>query len=275
MQVRLHGLIFLALLVLSACSDSPVEPEPSAENAVASRSGAWIPGDPGECDPYLDANWCKDSGICEMSGPTPPDDSLSVQSCPGGGTGGGGTAPPAPPAPDTCKTSNPLVDDPAVQAGFKDLWTRSRISEPQAQRLETVAWIIRSPDGTLSLANFEYTERGPCGANGNWYPPPGAIAVVHTHPFAAREEMVVCGPLKRPLPNGGWADIVRPDGRPVYQRYSNQPSWPDRDLINNVINRIRRAEGKEPLDAYVIDHERITRYGFNGLKDVPYNRCGY
>lgn len=268
----------LVLLFVAACSDSPVGPGASARTAAPSETGAYIPGGPGECDPWLSADWCRDEELCPTALEPGTGDPFAVQSCPGGGEPvGGGPSPPAtePPSPDSCETQNTVVDDPVVQAGFKDLWQRSRINEPQAQRLETAAWIVRNADGTHRLVELSYSQRGPCNVNGNWSAPPGAIGYVHTHPFAAGEEMVVCGALKRPLPGGGWADIVRPDGRPVYERYNNQPSWPDREMITEVINRVRKARGEELLDAYIIDNERITRYTMNGVKDVVYGRCGY
>ena len=275
--VRRYSVAFMIVLA-AACSDSPVEPGSSARTAVPREMGFSGPGNPGTCDPWLDPNWCEDEGACLTSAGGDPGDSASIQSCPGGGgPGGGGTPPPSsqPPAPDTCRTQDAVLNDAGIQAGLKDLWLRSRIGQPQAQRVEPAAWIVRNTDGTYGLVELSYTARGPCTVNGNWSAPPGAVGYVHTHPFIAGEEMAICGALKRPGPGGGWVDIVRPDGRPVYERYNNQPSWPDRQLITEVINRVRKARGEELLDAYVIDNERITRYTMNGMKDVVYGRCGY
>lgn len=181
-----------------------------------------------------------------------------------------------PPADTACNTAdNALLNDAAVQAGFESLWNQSGINLAQSQRLESAAWIVQNPDGSRQLVPFSYNQRTACAVNGNFFAPPGTVAFVHTHPFLAGERMTACGPMTYEA-NGQSYVVVGRDGQPLYHTYNNQPSPRDRDLLQNVINRVRKARGDQLLEGYVIDNEGITRYvGMNGDKDRTYGRCGY
>lgn len=277
MQSRLrHYLSALALLLLvAACADAPTSP--TATVGVGPREGVWIPPEPGECDPYQDVNWCEDDpddGTCATSDSIGgPEGYVGIQACPSP-RGGGGSSSPPPTYPDTCKTGNAVIDDPAVEAGLTDLWKKSNIDSAQEKRLEHAAWIIRNADGSHRLMAFTYTIQTPCSVNGNMNAPPSAVGWAHTHPFRSGETMQVCGALKREVSPGQWVDWIGPNGQPIYPRYSNQPSQPDRDFMGSV-NSLRKQLGQTYLNGYVIDNERITRYGANGAKDQSYGRCGY
>jgi hypothetical protein len=209
-----------------------------------------------------------------------PEEFVGVQGCaPGGGGGGGGgdPQPDQPPADTACNTSdNAVLNDPTVQAGFENLWNQSGMNLQQSQRLESAGWIVQNANGSRQLVAFSYTQRDACGVNGNFFPPPGAVGFVHTHPFTTGERMTSCGPMTYEAPSGQTFVVVGRDGQPLYHTYNNQPSPRDRDLLQNVINRVRKARGEQPLEGYVIDNEGITRYsGMNGDKDRTYGRCGY
>lgn len=266
---------FALLLLAAACADAPTSP--TTILGTGPRENVWIPPDPGECNPWQDVNWCEDPGdgdTCVTSDSTSgPEGYVGVEGCPGTG-GGGGTSDPPSTDPDTCTTGNAVIDDPTVEAGLTDLWKRSGIDKPQEQRLEHAAWIIRNSDGSHRLMAFSYTVQTACSVNGNMNAPAGAVGWVHTHPFRSGETMQVCGALKREVSPGQWVDWIGPNGQPLYPRYSNQPSQPDRDFISSV-NSLRKQLGQTYLNGYVIDNERITRYGANGAKDQSFGRCGY
>jgi hypothetical protein len=274
--------VLLSLFVVAACSDSPTVPTVSAEGSRASEHVTYYPGT-GECDPWMNLNWCegRDPGECITSDPSTgePEEYVGIQGCGtgGGDPGGGGTPTDPPPADTACNTSdNAVLNDPSVQAGFESLWNQSGMNLQQSQRLESAGWIIQNADGSRQLVAFSYTQRNACAVNGNLFPPPGAVGFVHTHPFTTGERMTACGPITYEAPNGQTFVVVGRDGQPLYHAYNNQPSPRDRDLLQNVINRVRKSRGEQPLEGYVIDNEGITRYsGLNGDKDKTYGRCGY
>jgi hypothetical protein len=273
-----HCISALALLLSAACADAPTSPVATSDS-VGPSEHAWIPGD-GECDPWQDLSWCDDpgdpgDGTCVTSEPGGGEDTEEHVGSEGCGTGGGGTTAPSPTESDTCKTGNTVIDDPAVEAGFKELWRKSGVDQPQAQRMEHAAWIIRNADGTHSVQQItSYYAQGPCSVNHNMNAPPGAVGWIHTHPFRTGETMQACGALKREVSPGQWVDWIGPNGQPLYPRYNNQPSQPDREVIKSV-NVIRKQQGQPGLQAYMIDNEGITRYGANGGKDQSFTRCGY
>jgi hypothetical protein len=115
-----------AAIIAAACSDAPT--------ATSAAGGTQIPyatarpsqdvlldpviviGQPRECDPWLDLNWCKDGGTC-MTSVRQHDrpDEVYMSSCPGDGSGsgggdgggGGGSTQPTHPADPEC---NPQYD---------------------------------------------------------------------------------------------------------------------------------------------------------------------
>lgn len=288
----LHLLLVLGLfLVMGGCTDTGTLPQATIPDAapglaVAADSGDYqdpaccekvivtVPGpDPAECDPYASLNWCEGGGDCLTAGST----GCPIGGGPGPGGGGGVVPPDNPPADTACNTSDsPVLNDAAVQTGFEDLWNQSRMNLEQSQRLESAAWIVQNADGSRHMVPFSYTQRNACAVNGNFFPPPGAVGFVHTHPFTTGERMTACGPMTYETPNGQSHVVVGRDGQPLYHTYNNQPSPRDRHLLQGVINHVRKARGEPPLDGYVLDNEGITRYvGMNGDKDRLYGRCGY
>lgn len=275
MQLRLRQcLVMLGMLMTVACTDSPTSPTVGPDGIRASEMGAYIPPeDGGTCDKYTDPNFCQGrrTGECITSTPGTVDPELGVQSC---GGGGGGTAPPPDPPADTCLTGDEALDAPAVKQGLKDLWTRSNPDAPQAQRLEQAGWIVRSWDGSYSMVPFSVSVQGPCNINGNLAAPLGAVAWVHTHPYGRGEVQTSCPPLQEPDPSapGGFRAVIR-NGQPVYGIYRNNPSDPDRQLLDQV-NTLRAGLGQDQLAGVIIDANRMTIYSEDyGEKPVPLPRC--
>jgi hypothetical protein len=283
MQWRLRQFLAVVLVSFSAaCTDSPVAPTLDADKAGPSRIGAWIPGGPGECDPWQDVNWCNDpgdpgDGAC-ATGAEPPSGAVEVQGCTGPGSprsspGDGDDPPPS----DTCQTGDPALDSPGVQKGLKDLWTRSNPDAPQSQRLEQGGWIVQESDGSYRMAPFSSSVQGPCSINGNMNAPPGAVAWVHTHPFTRGEVQTICGAIKTPDPSapGGFRDAVGPNGQPIYPVYDNKPSFPDRELMSDI-NNLHAQLGHSLLSGVIIDADQTTIYTENpGDNPVILTRCGY
>lgn len=64
---------------------------------------------------------------------------------------------------DTCRTGDPVVDAPAVQAALKSIWDQSNASaRNQSQRLELGGWITQGSDGTIGFEQFAAISL-PCG----------------------------------------------------------------------------------------------------------------
>jgi hypothetical protein len=267
--------------VLAACTDLPTSPSLHPDDSGAKKLIVWIPGAGDSCDPWLDLNWCEGDkgpgGVCVTSA-TPGDGGLDrgvdAETCEIGGSGGSGGEPDPPQ--DTCVTGNEILDSPAVRSGLDDLWKRSSASAEQSQRLEQAGWIVRRPDGTFGMAPFTTTAQGPCNVNGNLNAPFGAVAWVHTHPFRTGEIQTICGALKEPDPaTGGWRDAAGPAGEPLFPKYENRPSIPDRELLGDV-NRTRAGVGQLPLVGVIVDADKTTAYTEDAADGIePYPRCGY
>jgi hypothetical protein len=281
-----HLLAILFALVLTACGDLPTSSSPDAApllsgECVPNSDGVFVcpPIGNGTCDPY---HYDCGPGDCIMS---PSSGGETVQNCPiGGGTPVGPGSPPPPSGggggtslPDTCQTGDPVLDSPAVRQMLNDLWRRSNPSAPQSQRLEQGGWIVQNPDGTFGTMPLTgITAQGPCEINGNFNPPPNAVAWVHTHPFQRGEEQAVCPPYHRLDPRTGqWVPVIGPDGRPVYQIYGNRPSDPDYDVLWRI-NHVRQGQNRVLLAGLIIDHDRTTVYTEDAsAKPTPFPRCGY
>lgn len=288
----IHLLAILFALILTACGDLTTAPRTDLPGADRpSMSGECIPNSQGvfvcppisggpTCDPYH-----YDCG---------PEDCMTsaggyeetVQGCPGAGGTPVGPGSPAPPPggeggattpPDTCQTGDAVLDSPAVRQMLSDLWQRSNPAAPQPQRLEQAGWIVRNPDGTFGTMPLTgITAQGPCEINGNFNPPPDAVAWVHTHPFSRGEEQVVCPPVHRlDTSTGQWVIVYGSDGRPDYQEYGNRPSDPDYDLLWRI-NHVRQNQHRVLLTGLIIDHDRTTAYTEDSsAKPAPFPRCGY
>jgi hypothetical protein len=267
-------------VIAAACTDSPLEPKLSPDEGRRREHVTTYPGT-NECDPWMNLNWCEDSGggECMSSIPDtdgPPGEYDGLQTCPGDSSGkpGGGTA--EPPAADTCKTGDPVLDDPVVRQGLKDLWSRSNADSAQAKRVEQSGWIVQRTDGSFAMVALAIRSQSPCGVNGNFAPPPGAVAWVHTHPFTTGEVQTICGALKEPDPStGGWRDARGPNGQLLYPTYANAPSSPDHAVLL-AINRPRERNGLDLITGIIIDADRTTAFTEHASDGtIPFPRCGY
>jgi hypothetical protein len=127
------------------------------------------------------------------------------------------------------------------------------------------------------MVPFTVTAQGPCGINGNFNAPSGAVAWVHTHPFRNGEVQTICGAVKQPDPSapGGYRDVIGPNGQPVYPQYRNNPSIPDRELMNDI-NATMALLGRNWLAGVIIDANQTTVYSENASEGTsPLPRCGY
>jgi hypothetical protein len=295
-QVRYRIPMLFALFFAAACTDSPTGPDTANSRGTGpNRIWTWympgvvVVGTPEECDPWMDLNWCEGGGAgggecMESVGVNDPEAMriATAGGCTGTGGGGGGTpvgggtTSPPPESGDTCRTGNEILDSPDVQAGLRDIWTRSNPSAPQSSRLEQGGWIVQRPDGTFGMAAFSITAQGPCNINGNLNAPPGAIAFVHTHPFQRDEVQAICGPVQQRSPvTGAWQTVFGPDGQPLLRSYDNTPSIPDRELLQDV-NAARTSLGQTPVVGVIIDANQTTGYTENPSDgSEPYRRCGY
>jgi hypothetical protein len=231
----------------------------------------------GECDPTW---WTPECGACMSSTVSGPE-LQGLSGCPdGGGTGpgggttdpgsgtGGGFVPPTEPPPpaDTCHTDDPTLNDPVVQAGFTDLWTRSDpLAESQWERREQGAWIVQTAAG-LEIVPWTEVTNEPCRIRphyGSFSIPANAIAWVHTHPFWLDEVQYACEP-----------EGTDENGSPRYARYNGFPNSQDIALAHAINESLGQV-----LPAYTIDGDKINR--FTATSEVTtsegsrYNRCGY
>lgn len=115
---------------------------------------------------------------------------------PAAGPGGGGPPPPTPCwdceiNPDApCRTNDPIIDSPAVNAIFRDLWSRSNPASPYDQRLEQAAWIVLQ-NGRFTAVPMTGVSTS-CSVTPSESPPPGAVSYIHTHPYKW-ERLTNCG----------------------------------------------------------------------------------
>lgn len=152
---------------------------------IACQGGGTYP----ECDrmpvEYEQCDWWNPCGSSSPGGGTPAT-----------GPGGGGSPPPSPcwdceidpSAP--CRTGDPLIDSPGVNAIFRDLWSRSNPGGPYNQRMEQAAWIVVQ-NGRFSAVPMNGATT-PCSVTPSEAPPPGAVSYIHTHPYKW-ERLTNCG----------------------------------------------------------------------------------
>ena len=214
MRMKWLGVAALAIAAASAggCADSPTLPglPPHDEAAVfdgvegcVSDGECLLPpissGGGDACDPTLGP--CDEggggSGECIESISGDPMES-TISGCEGGGPGDGGgsgsgdgsTTTPAPSGEtvtDTCYTTDPIVDDPAVFGEFANLWSRT-----EAEGVEQGGWIVQESPGQFMLIPFQNATYTPCGIDVFEEPPSGTVSVLHTHPWAIGE-VTSCG----------------------------------------------------------------------------------
>jgi hypothetical protein len=179
----------------------------------------------------------------------------------GGGGGGGGTAPtepePEPEPADTCRTGDPIVDDPEVSQGLALLWQQSNPDANMWQRKEKAGWIVEYPAGQFSvLAWTGGTESFACGD----YPAQSGpsqgkiVGFVHTHPYSVGEAIANCQLTQ-------------------VTHYKGVPSGEDR----KTSIRLGAALGMSaPLPGYIIDKDGYYRFqGSTNTATPRRQRCGY
>lgn len=298
---RTWALLFA--LLLSACGDFgtlPVLDRPVGGDVL--MSGDCVPnsegiyvcppisggGVGGECDLYhydCGGDDCLSSAITS--------DEMGLQGCPGGGGsgagggaigdgagpggggGGGGLVPPSCPdydpscdsesPPDSCATSDPVVNDAVVQSAFTQLWNNSNPDAPQGERLEQAAWIVQTPNG-LQIVPWTDATFGPCTITpniGTFTIPPNAVGWIHTHPFRTGEFQTSCEPIRYDA-----------SGAPVHGTYSSFPN-PDDIRLSGLIN----ASLGRDIPSYTMDQRVIIRFVASSTTTVEaisqYGRCGY
>lgn len=268
MQLRLHQVAVLVLLLFAgACADSPTSPTISPDDAGPSGIVYYPPEDDRGCDKYTDPNFCQGrrTGECITSTPGTgsPEESVGVQSCGSSGGGGGGsgttTPPPVPPPSepvDTCKTGDPVVDDPDVSLGLENLWVQSNPDANLYQRVEKAGWIVEGSPGQYSIVQWTGgTENFACGDYTPTRPSQGTVVgFVHTHPYLVGEGITDCK----------FASV---------QTYDGTPSDYDRSASVQLGQWLGRSA---PLPGYIIDKDGYYRYDGNSNTATPrLPRCGY
>lgn len=278
----------MALLLVAACSDLPTSTLPPSadldlygpiqENSVDCGSASDpcqlppVGNDPSECDPYLTLNGCDDE--CAESSPGDAE-TVGVDGCydPGGtdpGTGGGTDPPPSgcpewdpdcdqqAPQPDTCNTGDPVIDSPAVQEGFAELWAQSNPDQPMENRVERGGWMASDGAGGYRIVPFQEVSSNACEIIVDLSNRPGdAVGFVHTHPYESGVPMRVC-------------EGQMMFGRMVYETYTNEPSDYD-----------GRAASTLGMPGYIIDYDKITKFIGNPEANWDFEivssntRCGY
>jgi hypothetical protein len=249
------------MMTMAACGDLPTDPSARAEGREArlgSDCGMYgdayllcpvrptVPGP--SCDPWLDGDWCRDDECISSAAPAALD-GAAIASCPIGGDppggpadeddgGGGGGPPPLPEVPtDTCNTGDPVLDDVGVFGGFAKLWRMST-----TEGVERGGWIVRDASGRHTLVYFQAATYAPCGINVLETPPPGTIAILHTHPYSVGVND----------PCGSW--------------YFGTPSEEDQQAL--------RDHGL--ATGYLIDVDGIGRFLPTGAQQADRSgRCGY
>ena len=266
LRVRCWMPMLLALLFAAACTDSPTGPD--GERHANERTRRMVSCvdpvcyPPGECDPWLDLNWCEGGGgeCVESVGMNEPweIEITSTGGCTGlgdGGPGAGGTTLPPPEPQDTCRTGDPIVDSPDVSAGLRDLWARSNPDANLGDRKETAGWIVQTSTGydvvpiTTTSASFgcaEFIIQPPAGAT--------VVGFVHTHPYQVDETILDC-------------DLRGITG------YTGEASDADRDASELMGNYFGRPGG---LPGYIIDKDGYFRFESSSQTATPrLKRCGY
>lgn len=282
--LRLATLV--GVLTLGACMDSPTGPDQQhaadlaalaldtqVEGCVTEGICILPPISGGGCEEWDYS--CDGGGDCAASMGPGNLDGTAVQGCDDGGDGGdydagggsgggGGTKGPmcpdgncdSPLPADTCRTGDPIVDDPQVSQGLATLWNQSNPDANLYQRVEKAGWIVEYPVGQFSIMQFTGTERFGCGDYRN-IPLPArgkVVGFVHTHPYEVGEMIVDCN-----LRN--------------LQAYDGTPSEVDRKSSVALGNYFGLGR---PLTGYTIDKDGYYRYDGQSNTATPRRqRCGY
>jgi|GEM_PF-1939418 len=228
------------IIVLGGCSEDVTE-------------GCVIVGDPGGSEPPPPSEEPK----CDIN---------TTQNCdnypgtgdggdPGGSSGGNDPCSSCEPPPAPCSTGDQTIDDPAVQAGYKELWAASNPNGNLYQRVEAAGWVVRTPNGTFAIESWNIQGANYCGWSGT---PPAAtqgtvVGFVHTHPYAVGENVLNC------------------EGQVV--TYTGEPSLADRQTSAQLGPSYGYGSG---LPGYILDKNGLTKFvGYTEVVDQRYSRCGY
>jgi hypothetical protein len=185
-------------------------------------------------------------------GPTSPSAPSGPSGGPASSGGGSSTIPPDTAKRAACKTGNDIIDSPAVQAAFRQIWLNSNPAATNTwDRREQGGWIVPSGNG-YTFQSFTDMSSYACSMSpGDDYapmPPSNAVAWVHTHPFAYGEFQESCKLFDT---------IVK--GLVVTPTYLGTPSIDD-IVMGNRINSRLAAMGKAPIQGIMIDNEGIKRF---------------
>lgn len=251
------------LATLMACTDGPNLPSDEDSALLGSRDPQKAMAAPTSSTKTCMGGYISDGNGGCIYAPESPSGGYTYPYPPSSddpGIRGGGAEPT-----DTadCATGDPIIDSPAVQAGFEDIWKRSNPEAPMSQRIERGGWVIRTATGYAFQAWPDVWSINQCGIDvpAGTMPPAGAVAWVHTHPYAYREKMTGCESLT--LRVGGQLMTV-------YQDYLNQPSDYDGEVSTGW-----------NLAGYVIDKAGISEFVGDPASQYKVrivervNRCGY
>jgi hypothetical protein len=142
---------------------------------------------------------------------------------------------------DPSEVTDPLLNDPAVQQGLKDLWSGSNPLDPIANRREQGGYIVKNPiTGQLSVvpylsnqsptsctATIDGAEVSTITANGS-----EIVGYVHTHPYTRGTRLP---------PRGACLGYTDPAAR-----FGDGPSMADKS-----------AQADSPWPSYIIDPRHI------------------
>jgi hypothetical protein len=262
MKPRLYRCLLALMLVniAASCADYPTSTRTSAVASGPSEN-VYVPREPGECDPWLDASWCErdpSDGDCmtSFSGTDSPSGYAGAEGCDGpGDPGGGGNPTPDAEPSDTCNTGDAIIDDPEVSKGLRDLWSRSNPDANLYQRRETAGWIVQTAAG-YSIVPITTTSTSFGCADLVVQPPTNGtvVAFVHTHPYQIGETIVDCEMTN-------------------VQYYSGGPSDEDR-IASKVLGNVFGLP--DPLPGYFIDKDGYYRFDGSRYTAAPrLPRCGY
>lgn len=140
------GIVLIISSGLVGCSDAPTSVE--KPGGLRGATTVQLPG--------ITATQCQYGGEYPDCKPKPIDGGGTTSPvAPASGGGGGGSEPPPDSTADKpCATRDSILNSPAVQAGFTDLWSKSNPDAEMSQRYEKGGWIIRDATGRYTVQPF-------------------------------------------------------------------------------------------------------------------------
>jgi len=264
---------YTTFCTIGTIDDPPLCFPVETEVVVCGESGSGDPLDPppgpGTGDPSEGDDPCPDPWSCDdgsgsgndndNNDPSPGDDNCGEGSLPGTDDGQCVDEPDDPfEDPEPCETGDEIIDDPAIQEAFSNLWESSNFGSddnpnPESERIEKGGFIVPAAGGghvfqpmPSHLINEE--ETGPCRIRFSIPSdlPPGAI-YVHTHPYKKNQLQNHCIPGKT-------------------LKYKNEVGVKDRKALETM-----------GLDrGIILDADKIISYTPNTSENPTLiNRCGY